>query len=97
MTNWGIQKIFIIDGAYLIALGLFFGNVGGLLLCWLQGHYGLIKLPQETYYISQVPIYLNWGYIALLNAGSFIVCMLMLILPSFITSRIKPAVTLKYE
>ncbi|HTB30571.1 MAG TPA: FtsX-like permease family protein [Bacteroidia bacterium] len=97
MSNWGIQKIFIMDGAYLIALGLFFGNVAGLSLCWLQSHYGLVKLSQETYYISQVPIYLNWKYIVALNAGAFISCMLMLILPSFITSRIKPAVTLKYE
>lgn len=97
MTNWGIQKIFIMDGAYLILTGLFFGNIAGLSLCWLQSHYGLVKLDQQTYYISQVPIYLNWEYIALLNAGAFIVCMLMLILPSFIASRIKPAVILKYE
>lgn len=97
MTNWGIQKIFILDGAYLIALGLLFGNIAGLSLCWLQSHYGLIKLSQETYYISQVPIYLNWKYVAVLNAGAFAVSMLMLILPSFITSRVKPAVTLKYE
>jgi len=97
MTNWGIQKIFIMDGAYLILLGLFFGNVAGLSLCFIQSHYGLIKLSQETYYISQVPIYLNWKYVTALNAGAFISCMAMLILPSFITSRIKPAVTLKYE
>lgn len=97
MNNFDIQKIFIMDGAYLILLGLFYGNVAGLSLCWLQSHYGLIKLSQETYYISQVPIYLNWKYIVLLNAISFHSCMLMLILPSFITSKIKPAVTLKYE
>jgi lipoprotein-releasing system permease protein len=97
MTNWGIQKIFIMDGAYLIVVGLLFGNAAGLSLCLLQSHFGLVKLPQETYYISQVPIYLNWAYVALLNAIAFISCMLMLILPSFIVSRIKPAVTLKYE
>jgi lipoprotein-releasing system permease protein len=97
MTNWGIQKIFIMDGAYLILFGLLIGNISGLLLCWLQSHYGLVKLDQETYYISQVPIYLNWKYIVALNIGAFLACMLMLILPSFITSRIKPAVTLKYE
>lgn len=97
MTNWGIQKIFIMDGAYLIALGLLFGNIAGLSICWAQSHYGLIKLSQETYYISQVPIYLNWKYVSLLNSIAFFSCMLMLILPSFITSRIKPAVTLKYE
>lgn len=97
MSNWGIQKIFIMDGAYLVALGLLYGNLAGLTLCWVQSHYGLVKLSQETYYIPQVPIYLNWKYIVVLNAGAFLTCMLMLILPSFITSRIKPAVTLKYE
>lgn len=97
MSNWGIQKIFIMDGSYLILLGLFIGNIIGLSLCWLQSHFGLIKLSQETYYISKVPIYVNWEYIVGINAGSFLVCMLMLILPSFIVSRIKPAVTLKYE
>ena len=97
MTNWGIQKIFIMDGAYLILFGLLIGNISGLSLCWLQSHYGLVKLDQETYYISQVPIYLGWKYIVALNVGAFLACMLMLILPSFITSRIKPAVTLKYE
>ncbi len=97
MTNWDIQKIFIIDGSYLIILGLLFGNAFGLSVCWLQSHYGFIKLSQETYYISQVPIYLSWKYSAVLNLGAFLSCMIMLILPSFITSRIKPAVTLKYE
>jgi len=97
MSNWGIQKIFILDGAYLIMLGLLIGNIGGLSLCWLQSHYGLIKLSQETYYISQVPIYLNWKYVAVLNTGAFLSCMFMLLLPSFIVSRIKPAVTLKYD
>ncbi len=97
MTNWGIQKIFIMDGAYLIAFGLLIGNTVGLSICWLQSHFGLIKLPQETYYISQVPIYLNWKYIAILNSIAFFSCIVMLILPSFITSRIKPAVILKYE
>lgn len=97
MTNWGIQKIFIMDGAYLILLGLLYGNIAGISICLLQSHYGLIKLPQETYYVSQVPIYLSWQYVVLLNTIAFLACMLMLLLPSFITSRIKPAVTLKYE
>jgi lipoprotein-releasing system permease protein len=97
MTNWGIQKIFLMEGAYLIALGLLFGDIAGLLLCWLQSHYGLIKLDQETYYISQVPIYVNWERVIELNAGAFISCMLIQILPSFIISRIKPVVTIKYQ
>jgi len=96
-TNFSIQKIFLLDGAYLIAWGMFLGNVIGLSLCFVQGHYGLIKLPQETYYVSQVPIYLNWQYIVLLNVGCFLSCMLTLILPSLIISRILPVRALKYN
>jgi lipoprotein-releasing system permease protein len=97
LTNWGIQKIFITNGAYLIFLGLLIGNIVGLSVCWLQSHYGLIKLPQETYYVSEIPIYLNLKYVEVLNGIAFTACLVMLILPSFIISKIKPAVTLKYE
>lgn len=95
--NGSVQKIFLIDGCYLILWGMLLGNFFGLSLCFLQAHYGLIKLSQETYYVSQVPIYLNWKYIVVLNAGAFLSCMAMLILPSFIISRISPVRTLKYS
>lgn len=96
-TNSSIRKIFLINGAYLILWGMIWGNFIGLLLCYLQSRYGLVKLPQETYYVSQVPIYLNWKYVAAINGGTFVTCMLMLVFPSFIISRISPARTLKYN
>lgn len=92
-----IRRIFLIDGAYLILWGMFWGNLIGLLLCFIQGHFGLIKLPQETYYVSEIPIYLNWKYVLAINAGTFLTSMLMLILPSFIVSHILPVHTLKYS
>jgi lipoprotein-releasing system permease protein len=95
--NISIRQIFLIDGAYLILWGMLWGNLIGLSLCFLQNHYGLIKLPQETYYVSEIPIYLNWKYILAINCGSFLSSMLMLILPSFIISRILPVKTLKYS
>lgn len=95
--NLSIQKIFLIDGAYLIIWGMILGNIIGLSLCFIQWHYGLIKLPQETYYVPQVPIYLNWKHILFLNAGAFLSCLLTLILPSFIISKILPVRTLKYS
>jgi lipoprotein-releasing system permease protein len=97
LTNSSIQKVFLLNGAYLIFYGLLLGNIFGLSLCFLQEHFGLIKLPQETYYVSQVPIYLHWRYVLYLNLGSFASCMVMLILPSFIISRISPVKTLRYS
>ncbi len=95
--NFSIQKIFLIDGAYLIAWGMSLGNIIGLSLCFIQGHYGIIKLSQETYYVPTVPIHLDWLYVVLLNIGCFAACMLTLILPSLIISRIQPVRTLKYS
>jgi lipoprotein-releasing system permease protein len=95
--NITIQKIFLINGAYLVLRGMALGNIIGLTLCFVQKKFGLIKLPQETYYVSQVPIYLNSFYIETLNLWTFSACMLMLILPSFIISRIVPVRTLKYS
>jgi lipoprotein-releasing system permease protein len=96
-TNSSIQKVFLLNGAYLIFSGLLIGNIIGLSLCLLQQHFGLIKLAQETYYVSQVPIYLHWRYVAYLNLGAFASCMIMLILPSFIISKISPVKTLRYS
>jgi lipoprotein-releasing system permease protein len=96
-ANGSVRKIFLINGAYLILLGMLWGNLVGLSLCYLQGHYGIVKLPQETYYVSQVPVYMNWKYVLAINGGSFITCMLMLVFPSYIISRISPARTLKYN
>jgi lipoprotein-releasing system permease protein len=92
-----IQQIFMIDGAYLIMWGMFWGNLVGLLLCFLQSHYGLIKLDQATYYVSQVPIYLNWRYIIGLNLCAFTACHSILWIPSRIIARIQPVRTLKYS
>ena len=95
--NLSIQKIFLLDGAYLIAWGMLLGNIIGLSMCFIQGHYGIIKLSQETYYVPTVPIYLDWGYIIALNLACFVACMATLILPSLIISRIQPVRTLKYS
>jgi lipoprotein-releasing system permease protein len=92
-----IQEIFLFNGSYLILTGLLWGNITGIALCFLQLKYGIIKLPVETYYVSQVPIELSFVNIVWLNLGSFAACMVMLIAPSFIVSRINPATTLRYS
>lgn len=95
--NLSIRQIFLIDGAYLIFTGMIIGNVVGITFCVLQQHYKLIPLDQSTYYVPYVPMEFSWFYAGLLNLGSFVVCMLMLILPSFIVSRITPVRTLRYS
>ncbi len=89
-SNRLVRKVFLYNAGFTILRGLFWGNVAGILICLVQHHFGLITLPQDSYYVSQVPINLELVHVLLLNAGTFSVCMLMLIMPSMIVSRISP-------
>ncbi|MCC6690078.1 MAG: ABC transporter permease, partial [Bacteroidia bacterium] len=95
--NGGIQKIFLINAAYLIGKGLLWGNIIGLGLCALQLYTGVIKLPEETYYVPVVPININIVQVILLNAGTLVTCLLMLLLPSLIVSKITPVKAIRFS
>lgn len=96
-TNWNIRKIFLYNAAYLIGLGLFWGNLIGLSLLCIQYYFAPLKLDPTVYYVTEVPIYLHMGYIIALNVGILITCLLMLLVPSYIVSRISPIKAIKFE
>lgn len=89
-SNLLVRKVFLYNASFTIVRGLFWGNVAGLLFCWIQYRFGVITLPQDSYYVSQVPINLDLFPVLLLNLGTFAICMLMLIVPSMIITRISP-------
>jgi lipoprotein-releasing system permease protein len=86
-----IQRIFLYHGAIITFFGIVFGNILGLSICWLQSRYGFITLPEDAYFISKAVVKLEWWHILLVNAGTFLVCFLILMIPTFITKRIQPA------
>jgi lipoprotein-releasing system permease protein len=95
--NWSIRKIFLYQAGYLIMKGLFFGNVIGLILCWIQSTFGLISLDPTIYYIDKVPIELtifNW---MIINLITFCVCILSLILPTYVVTRISPTKAIRFN
>ena len=96
-VNWSIRKIFLYNAVYLIGRGMFWGNVIGLGLCFLQQQFSLVSLSQETYYVSTVPVSINPVYILLLNAGTIVLCTLALIIPSYIVTRISPVKAIKFN
>ncbi len=96
-TNVSIQRIFLYNAGYLIGKGLFWGNIIGISLGLLQKHYGLFKLDEATYYVSSIPIQLNVMHILFLNVGTLFCCLLMLILPSFIVSKITPVKAIRFS
>lgn len=95
--NWKIRKIFLYQSCFLIARGLLIGNLVGLTLILIQHYTHIIPLDADTYYVSYVPMDLNLLHILAINAGTFIISVLMLIIPSYIISRISPARSIRFE
>ena len=95
--DWSIRKIFLYNAAYLIVLGLFWGNLIGLGLLFIQKYFKLFPLNPETYYVTEVPVYIGWEYILGVNMGTLILCVLMLLIPSIIISKISPVKAMKFD
>ncbi|MFT7335965.1 MAG: lipoprotein-releasing system permease protein [Porticoccaceae bacterium] len=96
-NNWSIRKVFLYNASYLILRGLFWGNLIGISILLVQQHFGIIKLNPENYYVNQAPVYLNWGYIALLNLLTIGVCFLVLLIPSYIITKISPVKAIRFD
>jgi lipoprotein-releasing system permease protein len=95
--NATIRKVFLYQAAYLIAKGLFWGNIIGIGMAFIQLKTGLITLDPSSYYIKTVPVNLELSHILLLNAGTMAAIILMLIIPSQLISRIAPVKAIKYD
>jgi lipoprotein-releasing system permease protein len=95
--NATIRKVFLYQAAYLISKGLFWGNIIGIGLAFIQLKTGLITLDPTSYYIKTVPVNLELSHILLLNAGTMAAIILMLLVPSQLISRITPVKAIKYD
>lgn len=95
--NWSIRKIFLYESIFLIGKGMLWGNLIGLLICFIQYQFKIIPLDPASYYTATVPITFNWLYITLLNIGTLVVSILMLIGPSYLITKISPAAIMRYE
>ena len=96
-NNWNIRKIFIYNSFYLITKGLFWGNLIGISLLLLQKYFGIIKLNPESYYVNEAPVDINIFYILLLNIGTVAICLLVLLIPSYIITKISPSKAIRFD
>ncbi len=96
-TNWTIRKIFIVYVGRLIVVGMFWGNLIGIGLCFIQDQYNILPLDPKVYYLNAVPISMNWFYFLVLNLITLFVCILVLLIPSILIARISPAKSIKMD
>ena len=92
-----IRNIFLYQAAWLTVKGLLWGNIIGLGLAMLQMKTGIISLDPSSYYLKSVPINLDPLHIILLNAGTMIAILLMMLIPSQLIARITPVKAIKYN
>lgn len=96
-NNLSIRNIFLRQSSTLIFKGMFWGNLIGIGFCYIQKFTGFIKLDQSTYYVTEVPVDINWLYLLGLNAGVFLTCLLAMMIPSLLVTRIKPVKVLRFD
>ncbi len=95
--NWSIRKVFLYLSVFLTSRGMLWGNIIGIALVLFQKLLHVIKLNPETYYVDVVPVNFSLIYILLLNAGSLLITSLMLVIPSYLVSKISPDKTIRFD
>lgn len=95
--NTSIRHLFLWLAVFLIGKGMLWGNLLGLLCYFVQRWTGLMRLDPATYYMDRVPVSLPWEYWLLLNIGTLLISLLMLLGPSYLITRIRPAQSMRYE
>lgn len=96
-SNKMVRKVFLYHAGFLIGRGMILGNLLGIGLCLVQYHWQVIKLPVESYFVDVVPININVAHILGLNLVTFAICMAMLILPSYIISKVSPVKAITFR
>jgi lipoprotein-releasing system permease protein len=96
-NNWNIRKIFLYNAFYLIARGLVYGNLIAISLLLIQKNFGVVKLNPENYYVNEAPVSINLFHILVLNGGTIFLCLLVLMIPSYIITRISPVKAIRFD
>jgi len=97
MQNGQIRAVFLYQAAYIILTGLVIGNILGIAFCLFQKYTGFITLPEESYYLNVAPVDLSFISVLLINLFTIGLCLLILIVPSFLVNRITPVRAIRFD
>jgi lipoprotein-releasing system permease protein len=95
--NGRIRQIFLHHAALITLRGMFWGNLIGLGLCWLQDRFHFIRLNEADYYLSYAPVRFEWGPILFINIGTLFVTLIFLLLPSMLVAKISPVKAIQFK
>lgn len=96
-SNWDVRKIFIYNALWILFIALLIGNILGIGLGWIQKLTGVIKLDEQSYYLSEVPINFEVSAIIMINLGAIVMTALVMLIPTFLISTITPIKMLRFD
>ena len=96
-SNKFVREVFLRRSLRILFIGMLIGNIVGLGFCFLQQQTGFIKLNAATYYLSSVPIELHFSTVIFINLGTFLLWVLMLLIPTSVINRISPTKSIRFE
>jgi lipoprotein-releasing system permease protein len=86
-TTSDIRNVFLFLSAKIVGWGLLFGNAIGFLFCFVQSRFHLIPLNPDNYYVSYIPIDVQWLHVILVNLGTVLISFAVLIIPAHFVAR----------
>jgi len=95
--DWGIRQIFLYYGMFILGVGLFWGNLIGLGLCFVQQYFKVITLSEADYYLAVAPVHVDFLTVLGLNLLTAAVTLVFLLLPSYLVSRIRPVQAIRFK
>ena len=96
-TDWMVQKIFLRHSIIITLVGIFFGVILALGLLYLQKATGFIKLKEEAYYMSEAAVKIIWWQVLLVCVLTFLVSLLILMIPTYIVKKVKPVKAIQFR
>jgi len=96
-NNWQVVRIFIYKGMGMIIPGMLIGNIIAWVLVKVQQDHGIIRLDEEIYYMSEVPISVGAADFLWLNLGTFLLCTAILLIPGLLVRRVSPVRAIRFD
>lgn len=96
-TTANIRKIFMIEGLLIGVSGTTLGLMGGFGLCALLERYQFVELPRDVYYLSTLPVKMQFTDVALIGFSAIVISLLATLYPSRQAAKLEPSEALRYE
>lgn len=91
-----IRKIFMLEGLFIASAGILSGLVLACILCWVIATFDIVQLPADIYYLTKVPVKMEFFDILSVILGSYVLCFISALYPAYKASRVNAVDAIRY-